>query len=843
MKNSFRIFLKIIMAVGFLIGLAILFYPWFSNKWNQYNDKLKFQEYQQAANEKFVDEGLVDEWERAHAYNEALSPIIIPDSFIQTEGMTEEDKEYMSCLNINEDGMMGYIYIPKIGERIPIYHTTSEDVLQNGAGHIQGSSLPVGGEGTHSAIAAHRGLPGASLFTDIDQLEEGDQFFLYILDDVLAYEVDQILTVEPSDTEALGVEEGKDYVTLVTCTPYGINSHRLLVRGHRVPYEEEQVVVEETKVVQSVHTNYFMWIGLGLGITAVCMAVTLLIVRLLRNKNRKDQKLLRAILPVVLLLSLLMSQSMDSYAAENVDVASRCSVSLEIPSAYREELKAQSIEVRLYRIAEITEYGRYRSVPGYEDLYAERLSTATTAEELEALARKAASYLRVSDWEQVPKTVPSYELTITQNEGSCSNMEAGLYLVCVRPVRYGNATYRAIPYIISLPTLIETEEDGVRDLKWSYDLTIDLKLGCERDRPTPVPSSQPTESPVPESSPEPSAEPSQKPSPIPAVSPKASSSPSPTIYPSPWIEEEDGVLWEYFYDENGVLGRRRYHRTGDDSSFLLTLIGAGISGFLFLLLTLLKNTKRKNRIMEDGSRENRGEGQETYRITAGDLLRYILGFLCMICLAALILICVRYYEMRKHNDTIKEQVLTESAESSGESFAEESDPIEDYCQEKGLPIVDFAALKEVNQDCVAWIYACDGKISYPVVASTDEYYLTHAVDGVEAKSGAIYVDSTQTDPFEKGRAVVYGHHMRDGSMFQPLMKYWQDKDYREKCRNIYIITETKVYEYEISDIYVKEYEELDFTEAQDDLQKPVIDLVTCEYSGNDTRLVIEAVQQ
>lgn len=290
MKNSFRIFLKVIMAIGFLIGLAILFYPLFSNKWNQYNDKLKFQEYQQVANEKFVDEGLVDEWERARAYNDALQPIIIPDSFIQTEGMTEEDKAYMSCLNINDDGMMGYIYIPKIGERIPIYHTTSEEVLQKGAGHIQGSSLPVGGEGTHAAIAAHRGLPGASLFTDVDQLEEGDQFYLYILDDILAYEIDQILTVEPSDTEPLGVEAGKDYVTLVTCTPYGINSHRLLVRGHRVPYEEEQVVFEETKVVQSVHTNYTMWILIGLGITAICMAITLLIVHLIRKKSLKSSQ-------------------------------------------------------------------------------------------------------------------------------------------------------------------------------------------------------------------------------------------------------------------------------------------------------------------------------------------------------------------------------------------------------------------------------------------------------------------------------------------------------------------------------------------------------------------------
>lgn len=287
MKEPVRKLLMIIMALGFLMGLALLIYPLFSNMWNQYNDKLKFKEYQMVINEKTRDEGLVDEWEKAREYNAELQPIIIPDSFIQAESQETEDDKYMSCLNIDGNNIMGYISIPKIGEIIPVYHTSTEEVLQKGAGHVHGSSLPVGGMSTHAIISAHRGLPGASLFTDIDQLVVGDQFYLYILDDILAYEVDQIMVVEPSDTDDLNVEKGCDYVTLVTCTPYGINSHRLLVRGHRVEYEEEKQMMQEKQVVKSVHTDYGFWIMIGLISASVCMFISWIIIKIARSRKRK----------------------------------------------------------------------------------------------------------------------------------------------------------------------------------------------------------------------------------------------------------------------------------------------------------------------------------------------------------------------------------------------------------------------------------------------------------------------------------------------------------------------------------------------------------------------------
>lgn len=278
------------MAVGFLVGLAVLLYPLFSNMWNRYNDELRLEEYQIEVLEKMEDDSLTEEWEKAWEYNDELSPIIIPDSFIQAEGMTQQDETYLSCLNIQGDGMMGYISIPKIGEEIPIYHTTAEEILQKGAGHVHGSSLPVGGESTHAAIAAHRGLPGASLFTDVDQLETGDQFYLHILDDVLAYEVDQILTVMPEDTEALNVEHGQDYVTLITCTPYGVNTQRLLVRGHRVPYEEKQEMQQNGERARSVHTDYVAWIVIGLLAAGMCMLLCGLLTRLVRRKEDRHRK-------------------------------------------------------------------------------------------------------------------------------------------------------------------------------------------------------------------------------------------------------------------------------------------------------------------------------------------------------------------------------------------------------------------------------------------------------------------------------------------------------------------------------------------------------------------------
>ena len=290
MKESVRKVLMAVMAAGFLIGLAILLYPLFSNMWNRYNDKLKFEEYQLEATEKISDESMEAEWEKAFSYNRQLQPVIIPDSFIQAETMVPNDEVYMSCLNIKEDGIMGYISIPKIGEDIPVYHTTAEEVLQKGAGHIHGSSLPVGGTSTHAVIAAHRGLAGMSLITDLDQLEKGDQFYLYILDEILAYEVDQILTVLPQNTEALAVEEGQDYVTLITCTPYGVNTQRLLVRGHRVPYEEKKQIMQTENAVHSVHTNYVVWIIIGLVAAGVCMLFCGILVTIVRKKKEKREK-------------------------------------------------------------------------------------------------------------------------------------------------------------------------------------------------------------------------------------------------------------------------------------------------------------------------------------------------------------------------------------------------------------------------------------------------------------------------------------------------------------------------------------------------------------------------
>ena len=182
--------------------------------------------------------------------------------------------------------MMGTVEIPKINIELPIYHTTDETVLERAAGHLEGSSLPVGGESTHAVISAHRGLPSASLFTDLDQLEEGDHFLLHVLDDTLAYEVDKISVVEPEETQDLAVEEGEDLVTLLTCTPYGVNSHRLLVRGTRVPYngEEDESADLGDSMLQAVQNYYMLYLILGLAIT---LLVILFMKFLLKPKKKK----------------------------------------------------------------------------------------------------------------------------------------------------------------------------------------------------------------------------------------------------------------------------------------------------------------------------------------------------------------------------------------------------------------------------------------------------------------------------------------------------------------------------------------------------------------------------
>lgn len=219
---------SIILVLIFIIGLSLLLYPSFSDYWNSFHQSRAIASYAQTVTT--IDDDQYEKmWAQAQEYNTTLAKK--QNRWVLSE---KEYEEYEGLLNIGGTGIIGYIEIPNIKVSLPIYHGVDEAVLQIAVGHIEGSSLPVGGEGTHCVISGHRGLPSAKLFTNLDEMEEGDLFMMRVLDETLTYEVDQIRIVEPEDLSALEIEEGKDLCTLVTCTPYGINSHRLLVRGHRV---------------------------------------------------------------------------------------------------------------------------------------------------------------------------------------------------------------------------------------------------------------------------------------------------------------------------------------------------------------------------------------------------------------------------------------------------------------------------------------------------------------------------------------------------------------------------------------------------------------------------------
>ena len=283
---------NLVICIIFLAGLSLLLYPFVANQWNNYRQKQLISGYEQVVSEKEAAEGIDYDAERKKAedYNEALLPSVLPDSFALAES-SGVDPVYMNTLKIAGDEMMGSVEIPKINIKIPIYHTTEEDVLNKGAGHLEGSSLPVGGANTHAVISAHRGLPSASLFTDLDQMKVGDHFLLHVLDETLCYEVDKISVVKPEDTTALAVEDGQDLVTLLTCTPYGVNTERLLVRGHRVPYVEEEVKEEKTVLSgSSLHTNYLLWVFVGLSVTALFVFVLYLKETKLKRRANKGGK-------------------------------------------------------------------------------------------------------------------------------------------------------------------------------------------------------------------------------------------------------------------------------------------------------------------------------------------------------------------------------------------------------------------------------------------------------------------------------------------------------------------------------------------------------------------------
>lgn len=217
-----------VLVLLLVMGLSLLLYPTVSDYYNSFHASRAIVSYTQQVSD-LADDAYQTIFAEADRYNESLAQAMNPWQFAE-----DHPDEYLQALHVSADGIMGYIDIPVIDVYLPVYHTTSEGVLQVGVGHIEGTSLPVGGKGTHTVLSGHRGLPSARLFTDLDKLVEGDTFLLHILDETLTYQVDQILIVEPEDVSALEIQPDQDLCTLVTCTPYGINSHRILVRGHRI---------------------------------------------------------------------------------------------------------------------------------------------------------------------------------------------------------------------------------------------------------------------------------------------------------------------------------------------------------------------------------------------------------------------------------------------------------------------------------------------------------------------------------------------------------------------------------------------------------------------------------
>ena len=272
-KNKTSVFLVLI----FLVGFCILAYPTVSNFINERHQSTAIINYDTEMVQ-LKEEQKAHDLQEAREYNEALLEVSDP--------LNNKDKipGYNDILNYDVNGLMGYITIPAIDVKLPIYHGTGKNVLDIGVGHIQGSSFPIGGESTHAVLSGHTGLPGSKLFTDLSKVKEGDKFQIKVLDNLITYEVDQIKVVLPNESQDLVIVEGEDYCTLTTCTPYGINSHRLLVRGHRVP-NEAPMQVEMSPLV--------MGLRMALAVSILIFALTLFYswrCHLKEARLKKDEK-------------------------------------------------------------------------------------------------------------------------------------------------------------------------------------------------------------------------------------------------------------------------------------------------------------------------------------------------------------------------------------------------------------------------------------------------------------------------------------------------------------------------------------------------------------------------
>ena len=284
-----KIIILCIAVFTFLIALGITLYPMISTWYNERHQAEVHIHYKEKVDQ--VDNTqLIEAKELAVAYNQTILPGAQDEDSFSKEALLSASENYGNLLNLAGDGIMGYVEIPTIGVTLPIYHGTNNSTLERGVGHLLGSSLPVGGESTHSVLTAHSGMASAKMFSDLDRLENGDIFFLDILGEKLAYQVDQIKTVLPHDTTFLQTEIGSDFCTLVTCTPFGVNTHRLLVRGTRIEYEEAEVIVEEKletedPVKSTWEQQYLRGILIGLGAVLVLGLVVVIVWRFRRRAH------------------------------------------------------------------------------------------------------------------------------------------------------------------------------------------------------------------------------------------------------------------------------------------------------------------------------------------------------------------------------------------------------------------------------------------------------------------------------------------------------------------------------------------------------------------------------
>ena len=277
------------LVLVFLLALGLMLYPIISTRINaKYASEI--QTTYEAVIEDTDNRELLAAKNAATRYNESITPGATDTESYSQEALLAASQNYQELLNVAGDGIIGYVQIPKISVQLPIYHGTNNDSLDRGIGHLLGSSLPVGGDSTHSILTAHSGMASQKMFSDLPQLEVGDVFYLKVLGETLAYQVDQINTVLPHDTTYLGIEQGEDLCTLVTCTPFGVNTHRLLVRGERIPYEEAEVIVETTQEVVAESTweqHYMKGIHIGICVVVVLVVVALIVWLVGRNRHEK----------------------------------------------------------------------------------------------------------------------------------------------------------------------------------------------------------------------------------------------------------------------------------------------------------------------------------------------------------------------------------------------------------------------------------------------------------------------------------------------------------------------------------------------------------------------------